>query len=373
MYRYYRYFLTKRTPAPGAFPPNPGNVYSYGQNGASFDRLGQVWGYVEYETELGPGDYEAYELTPAGQTPPYFSVSEEAARAAKNANSWSDYVPGSVTAEYRRSVDEAAYIAYTQKKRVDPMYHDRIDYLLTLYSSKLAQNYDSDNRNRASVPSVMISGAGNFPVRKKEKQNARADKIMAEYEDIQGLVSKIKSTGTGGIRSDDQNAVEKLEAKLAKREALQQHMKAVNAYYRKHKTLNGCPELTEEQKASIEKGWENGWYKGTPYPPYELSNNNAEIRRLKGRLEELKKLQDEPAPEGWEFDGGEVRMNKDIGRIQILFDEKPDAGTRDELKSNGFRWAPSQQAWQRQLTENGIRAVQRLSCVQSAGAAVNNS
>ena len=30
------------------------------------------------------------------------------------------------------------------------------------------------------------------------------------------------------------------------------------------------------------------------------------------------------------------------------------------LKSKGFRWAPSERAWQRQLTENGIRATQNI-------------
>ena len=39
-----------------------------------------------------------------------------------------------------------------------------------------------------------------------------------------------------------------------------------------------------------------------------------------------------------------------------------DADTRAELKSSGFRWAPSVGAWQRQLTDNAIRAADRLEC-----------
>lgn len=35
---------------------------------------------------------------------------------------------------------------------------------------------------------------------------------------------------------------------------------------------------------------------------------------------------------------------------------KADDETRALLKANGFRWAPSQGAWQRQLTPNGVRA-----------------
>ena len=44
------------------------------------------------------------------------------------------------------------------------------------------------------------------------------------------------------------------------------------------------------------------------YPAYLLQNNNANIRRIRGRIEELKK-RSENTPEGWEFDGGRVVMN----------------------------------------------------------------
>ena len=40
--------------------------------------------------------------------PKYYPINEEAARRAKNANSFSDYVPGSATAAYREMVDRAS-------------------------------------------------------------------------------------------------------------------------------------------------------------------------------------------------------------------------------------------------------------------------
>ncbi len=48
------------------------------------------------------------------------------------------------------------------------------------------------------------------------------------------------------ISSDDPEAVEKLQAKLEGLQAGQTMMKVVNAYYRKHRTLDSCPELTPE-------------------------------------------------------------------------------------------------------------------------------
>ena len=47
-------------------------------------------------------------------------------------------------------------------------------------------------------------------------------------------------------------------------------------------------------------------------------------------------------------------------RIQLFFEGKPEPEVRDILKSNGFRWAPSVGAWQRQLNNNGKYAVERV-------------
>ena len=294
----------------------------------------------------------------------YYPISEAAAKRAKEAISYSDYKPGSATAEYRHYVDEAAELAARQKKRVDPSFHEKIDGLLDAYARKLAANMNKGYEITARVPSIMIAGGSNFPVRKKEKQNAAADKNMQEFTEIQGLLDKIRSTGMGGISADDPNAVSKLESKLAKLEALQETMKAVNAYYRKHKTLDGCPHLSPEQIEKL-KASMSGSYRANPKPfeSYQLSNNNAEIHRLKDRITALTRRK-ELGYVGWEFDGGRVEANTADNRLQIFFDEKPDKEIREELKGNGFRYAPSAEAWQRQLNDNAIYAADRIQCIQ---------
>ena len=47
--------------------------------------------------------------------PKYYPINEEAARRAKNANSFSDYVPGSATAAYREMVDRAYTLGNSRK------------------------------------------------------------------------------------------------------------------------------------------------------------------------------------------------------------------------------------------------------------------
>ena len=100
-----------------------------------------------------------------------------------------------------------------------------------------------------------------------------------------------------------------------------------------------------------------------PFQSFELSNNNAEIRRTRARIEELKR-HEEKEYSGWTFDGGRVEANKEANRLQIFFDGKPDEATREELKANGFRWAPSVGAWQRQLNSNAYRAAGYIPSIQ---------
>ena len=293
--------------------------------------------------------------------PIYYPINEATARQAKAMNSFSDYKPGSATAEYRSMVDEAAVIAEEQKARTDPMYHEKIDRLLDTYARKLADNLNESYSIQTRCPSILLAGGSNFPVRKKEKQNAAADRNMEEFRHVQGLLDKIRSTGMGGISSDDEKAIEKLREKLAGREREQAFMKEVNAYYRKNKTLEGCPGLTEEAVAQMKAGMERSWRKDPrPYESFILTNNNAEIHRLRGRIEELEQRQAAPAPEGWTFNGGKVVMNTEENRVQILFDGKPEEEIRSELKHSGFRWSPRQKAWQRQLNQNGIYAARQV-------------
>ena len=279
-------------------------------------------------------------------------------------NSFFEYVPGRATQSYRAEVDEAAALAERQKQRVDPMYHEKIDGLLDAFARKLADNINRRNEIAARVPSILVAGGSNFPVRKKEKQNQADAAAMEEYRQIRGLLDKIRGTGRGGISADDPAAVDKLKAKLASLEALQDKMKAVNAYYRKHGTLEGCPQLSAEEVEKLRAGMARSWRaQPKPYESCLLTNNSASIRQVKARIEELTRQAETPYV-GWEFDGGEVKADQGVNRLQVFFDSKPDRETCSAMRHGGFRWAPSVGAWQRQLNDNAIRAADQLKCIR---------
>lgn len=292
----------------------------------------------------------------------YYEINENAARRAKEANSYSNYKEGSATEVYRSAVDDVARMAEVHKKSVDPEYHEKIDYYVDLYARKLAENLNKRYEIDARVPSIMIAGASNFPVRKKEKQNAARDKNYEEFAHIQGIIDKIRGIGTGGIRSDESNAVEKLEKKLEKLQEDQERMKAANRAIRMKDVEKGDAKLAElgyypDQIAELRKPDFCG---RVGYPSYMLQNNNANMRRIKKRIEDLKAEQEADSPEDREFDGFILTENKELMRIQFLFDDKPDEKTREVLKGNGFRWSPKNKAWQRMLNDNGRRAAERV-------------
>ena len=306
---------------------------------------------------------EALQEKEAGIQVKYYPINEAAAKRAKEMNSFSDYTPGSATREYKSLVDQGAEIAENQKKRVDPSFYGKIDALLDTYSKRLAANMNNSFDIDARVPSVLIAGGSNFPTRKKEKQNTARDKNYGEWKDIQGLLEKIRSTGMGGISADDPDAVKKLNAKLEKLTKVQETMKAVNAYYRKHKSLEGCPELDSEAIEKLKARMEIRGIQDKPYPSWALSNNNAEIRRMKERIQSLS-VNKEELYTGWEFAGGRAEINVKDNRLQLFFDDKPDGKIRDELKANGFRWSPKALAWQRQLNSNAIYAADAVSSIK---------
>jgi len=194
---------------------------------------------------------------------------------------------------------------------------------------------------------------------RKMNQSIAASKKAAYYEH-----KAEAAENNTAISSDDPEAIAKLTEKLEDLQAMQTRMKQINAYYRKHSTCRGFHGLSGEDADKMDERVKNGYsWEKTPYPTYALSNNNQEIRRLKGRIQQLTEAK-EIGYQGWEFDGGKVVINEDLNRLQILFDGKPDEEVRQELKGRGFHRARSEGAWQRQLTDNAIYAASRIKAIQ---------
>ncbi|WP_089612015.1 hypothetical protein [Dehalobacterium formicoaceticum] len=161
--------------------------------------------------------------------------------------------------------------------------------------------------------------------------------------------------------SNEPLSAEKLTEELNKCVESQTTMKEVNAYWRKTGTCMGAPGITEAQAKKLDEkiaATRYSWEK-QPFSTYDLTNNNSKIKRLQQSLAEASR-----GFEGWEFNGGRAEANTEMNRLQLFFDERPNDNQRALLKASGFKWAPSQDAWQRQLTDNAIYAAGRLDFIK---------
>jgi len=187
------------------------------------------------------------------------------------------------------------------------------------------------------------------------EKSVEADEKAAYYSDR----AEAAANNTA-ISSDDPDAVEKLQAKLSKLQAEQERDKALNKYYRKNKTVKGFAGISDEE--ADRKDAELSEMREAirrPVPSWQLSNRNAEINRLKKRIESLRMI-DQMEHVETEFDGGTLITNETVNRVQILFAEKPGETIRSKLKSYGFRWSPSEGAWQAPRTPAYLRRAKQI-------------
>lgn len=292
----------------------------------------------------------------------YFHINESSARTAHDMMSKRDYTEGSTTAEYRSLVDKAYSLAdkVAEKK---PEEAERAYRLAERYAKKMADYFNRESSIGMMCPSVMISGAGNFPVKKKEKQVAAWDRNHQFYTEVQGILGKIENIlyGREIIKSDDERAIEKLEEKLQDMRELQEQMKAANRALRLKDTEVGNDALREMgySEEDIKKLREPDFCGRIGYPDYALQNSNANIHRVEGRIKDLRAVKEKGSSEQ-EYRTFKVVENTEAMRYQIIFDGKPEPEIRDLLKGHGFKWAPSQGAWQRQITANGRYALKEV-------------
>ena len=286
-------------------------------------------------------------------------INEETARRAKEMNSFSDYKVGSATKEYTDQLNAILLVAeyYAQQSKYikdEPERIDEAQRYINYYSRKFAEYINKDNEISCRCPSVMIAGPANFPIRKKEKQVAAWEANRKNYisKDDAKLKLRYILLAEHPISGADPNAIEKLTKKL---ERLQEE-------HKEHLAAN------KKAAAEVKAGRASYAYgtfgavttnEGKELPTYFTDNESAEIRRIKGRIEQLQRREEKPAKtdagEGWN-----LYEDNEAGRICFEFDGKPEQEIINTLKSNGFRWSPSRKRWQRQNTDNGLRAADRV-------------
>jgi hypothetical protein len=187
------------------------------------------------------------------------------------------------------------------------------------FGQPILVGHHSEGRHRAAI----------------KRAHAAMDRGVALSKAADEAAARAESVGSGGISSDDPDAIAKLKEKLAGLEELHARELAHNKEARRNPNVRPL------------------------IPAYRFSNRSANIRNVKERIARLERDQlRQPAAPIEAAGGVRVVQNVEANRVQIIFPGKPDAAVRAILKGRGFRWAPSESAWQRQLNNSGIFAAE---------------
>jgi len=171
---------------------------------------------------------------------------------------------------------------------------------------------------------------------------ARAWDKMGKSVELQNKADYYDNKAAGAdnniISSDDPEALDKLRTKLVLLEQKREAYKAANK------------QAKAEGKDIL--------------PPYVLQNLSGNIKNVRDRIALLERQAAEAAAHKEEnaviaeTESYKLVKNYEENRIQFLFSGKPDEEVRTLLKHWGFRWSPSNSAWQRQLNNAGLYAAE---------------
>jgi hypothetical protein len=239
---------------------------------------------------------------------------------------------------------------YAEKKEAKI---ERFKELADKNSQKSEQLYDQAHKMADAIPFGQPILIGHYS--EKRDRNYR-DRIQGTWERGRDAEKKAEhyacraesAESNRAISSDDPDAIELLKQKLQKCIEFQEHAKAVNKIVRK--------KIPDEEKIKllVESGLKESTARACivpdelhriGVPAYALTNNNGNMKRIKDRIAQLEREKTDITTEQMIGDISIVNSVEE-NRIMIFFPYKPDEPTREKLKGDGFRWSPSNGAWQ---------------------------
>lgn len=186
-----------------------------------------------------------------------------------------------------------------------------------------------------------------------ERMHSLADKTcrLDNYADV--LEMRASKIGTGGISSDDELALDKLQDKLKRLQEDHERMKLANKQLRE----GGIEAVTVATDDELE--YFKRFPKSKIFEQFSLANNLQRIKHTKDRIAKLEKMAKiETVSNNYKCDQYEIKIEDN--RVQFIFNGKPTPEIIAILKRAAFKWSPTRTAWVRQLTPNAIHAMNQL-------------
>jgi hypothetical protein len=253
----------------------------------------------------------------------------------------------------------------------------QLDSEFARYRAGYCKRYHAYLHSSSRCVSWFIAGPSNFPAERMNKRADIAHKRLTEFLDFRArakaAIRRALRPDLAPIYASDSNALERLEAKVTHAETLQARMRITNATIRRT-AKDGPP---AQIAALLEMGYglanatrllEKDFAGRIGFADFELTNNSANIRRMKARVAQITRLQATPAQE---VEGENARFEDapQDNRVRLWFEGKPADTVRSELKSNGFRWTPSLGCWQAFRNHHAMQTAKRIAGIPTEIAA----
>ena len=232
---------------------------------------------------------------------------------------------------------------------------DKLDDQFAEFRARHQKHMRNYLHSRTGFVSAWIAGPSKYPAGRMQKRHniieRRLEDLCAFRERAIRRINAALRPDLAPIRAGDANAIEALEEKIHRAERNQELMKLANKAIRKEARRGPQAQafalaalgFTEDQ---TEKLLQVGTSWGQGFAHFNLSNNNANIRRLKGRVAQLTRLYSQESRSTETESGIRLEEAPNDNRVRLYYPGKPDEAQRIELKRNGFRWTPSLGCWQ---------------------------
>lgn len=247
------------------------------------------------------------------------------------------------------------------KEDIEKLQSDEIsEDIIQGYAERYKRLFSSWISAKSNCASSVVTGGSGFNVRRAEKANRSEERHFTLWQEwreraIKAILRKSKPEKTY------QSELERYRSELASMQRCHELMKQGNVMIKKAKKEGR--DITSELKellnlSDFNAEWAMKWGFG-------LANNNANIKRVEQRIKELEAKEKAKELTGgeatiWQVFGVTAICNYEADRVQIKTDSKPNHEIITALKKNAFKWSPSNQVWQRQLTLNAISATRQL-------------
>ena len=199
---------------------------------------------------------------------------------------------------------------------------------LAVKSNELRVSSFEAVKHRPFGQPIVMNSRGRTLLNQVNKANQRDRKAFEVGEQARDVAHRAAGSAMRtDIDSDDPNAPAKIRERVAELEARQEQMKAANR---------------EAKKAG----------KGRAHASWELSNNNANLRRLRARLVEVEALQGMEERDET-FGACRVWTDYDAGRVFVETPGKNEAATKI-LRGRGWCWSRYAGCWTRKMTANAV-------------------